>query len=75
MNCFEEKNAQTAESSYSPRIPLDLKIYKVLKGTIDIHVHAHPDCAARLLDDIEVVAQARAVKMRAVVLKCHVSAT
>lgn len=75
MNSFEEKNAQTAESSYPPRIPLDLRIYKALEGTIDIHVHAHPDCAARLLDDTEVVAQARAVKMRAIVLKCHVSST
>jgi hypothetical protein len=55
--------------------PILLRIYKDLEGTIDLHIHSIPDASPRLLDDIEVVAQAKAVKMRAVVLKCHVSPT
>ena len=55
--------------------PFPARIYKVLEGTIDLHVHTIPDAYPRLLDDVEAVAQAKAVKMRAVVLKCHVAAT
>jgi len=51
------------------------RIYQDLVGAIDLHVHSIPDGYPRLLDDIEVVAQAKAAKMRAVVLKCHVSSS
>lgn len=40
-------------------------------GTIDTHVHSSPDVIPRKLDDLEIVAQARAAGMRAVVLKNH----
>jgi len=55
--------------------PIHLRIYKDLEGTIDLHIHSIPDASPRLLDDIEVAAQAKAVKMTAVVLKCHATAT
>jgi hypothetical protein len=54
---------------------LNTRIYSMLEGAIDLHVHPHPDCASRLLNDLEVVSQAKAVNMRAVVFKCHVSST
>ena len=44
-------------------------------GAIDTHVHSAPDVIPRKLDDIELVEQARAAGMRAVVLKCHHSCT
>ena len=43
----------------------------LLQGAIDTHVHSSPDVIPRKLDDIELVEQARAAGMRAVVLKCH----
>lgn len=50
-------------------------IYDDLKGTIDIHCHPNPDFCARLLDDTDLVAIAKAVGMRAVMMKSHFSAT
>jgi hypothetical protein len=44
---------------------------KLLLGAIDMHVHSAPDVIPRRLDDLEVVAQARAAGMRALVLKNH----
>ncbi len=64
-----------AESPELPQPPLDLRIYEALEGAIDIHLHPHPDCAPRLLNDLEAIAQAKAVGMRAVSIKCHVSTT
>ena len=55
--------------------PFHPRIYKVLEGTIDLHIHSIPDAYPRLLDDIETVAQAKGAKMRAVVLKCHVTSS
>jgi len=55
--------------------PFHPRIYKDLEGAIDLHIHSIPDGYPRLLDDIEVAAQAKAVKMRAIVLKCHVSSS
>lgn len=43
----------------------------LLRGAIDCHVHSFPDVIARKLDDIQLVEQARAAGMRAVMLKCH----
>ncbi len=72
MNTKKQKNRQ--DSPVQNQF-LDLRIYKDLEGTIDLHVHGHPDCSDRLLTDLEVTAQAKAVKMRAIMLKCHVSPT
>ena len=55
--------------------PFHPRIYRDLEDAIDLHVHSIPDGYPRLLDDIEVVAQAKAAKMRAIVLKCHVSSS
>jgi hypothetical protein len=48
---------------------------RLLKGTIDIHVHTLPDNAARSVDGIEAAKQAKAKGMRAIVLKNHYDAT
>ena len=72
MSTTEQKNMQPSQShDQSP----NLRIYKALEGTIDLHVHGHPDCADRLLTDLEVAIQAKAVKMRAIMLKCHINST
>lgn len=47
----------------------------LLQGAIDCHVHSFPDIIRRRLDDLELVEQARAAGMRALVLKCHASST
>lgn len=47
----------------------------MLSGMVDLHIHSHPDYVPRLLDDLEIVAQAKAVGMRAVMLKSHVSSS
>ena len=54
---------------------IDTGIYAALEGTIDIHIHGHPDFCARLLDDVDVVRLAKAAKMRAVMLKSHAGPT
>jgi hypothetical protein len=43
----------------------------LLHGAIDCHVHSFPDVIPRKLDDVELVEQARAAGMRALMLKCH----
>ena len=43
----------------------------VLRGAIDIHVHAEPDSRPRSVDAIEAVQQAKTNGMRAIVLKNH----
>jgi hypothetical protein len=63
------------ESPEPLRITLDPEIYRVVEGVVDIHVHPNPDFAPRLLNDIELTRQAKAVGMRAIVIKCHASAT
>ena len=50
-------------------------IYAGLEGTIDIHIHGNPDFCPRLLDDADVVALAKATRMRAVMLKSHAGPT
>ncbi|MEM2424746.1 MAG: DUF6282 family protein [Candidatus Bathyarchaeia archaeon] len=47
------------------------KDLELLKGAIDMHVHASPDLHPRLLDEIEVCAEARRFGMRAIVFKSH----
>ena len=44
-------------------------------GTIDVHVHSHPDVFGRNMDDIDVANLAKAKGMRGIVLKNHVATT
>ncbi len=57
------------------QMPTPTRLFRDLEGMIDLHIHTIPDGFPRLLDDIETVAQAKAVKMRAVMLKGHVTVT
>ena len=47
----------------------------MISGVIDIHCHPNPDFCRRLLDDPDLVAIAKAVGMRAVMIKSHFSST
>jgi uncharacterized protein DUF6282 len=47
----------------------------ILAGTIDIHVHADPDSAPRVMDGLEIAALARSKGMRGIVLKNHYEST
>lgn len=76
MNSINSRSLCTCEAhaSEGPEMDaLNLRIYKALEGAIDIQCHTDPDCVPRLLTDREVVAQARAVGMRAILMKCHTS--
>jgi uncharacterized protein DUF6282 len=46
-----------------------------LSGVIDLHIHTAPDVRSRKLDDFEVVWAAAARRMRAVLIKSHVTLT
>jgi hypothetical protein len=46
-----------------------------LSGYIDPHVHAAPELVPRLLDDVQLVEQARAASMSGVLIKSHTSLT
>jgi hypothetical protein len=46
-----------------------------LEGAIDFHIHTGPDVFPRLLSDIEAAQQAKAAKMKAILLKNHVTCT
>ena len=48
---------------------------RVLRGAIDIHVHAAPDSTERSIDSIDVAKLAKARGMRAIVLKSHYEPT
>ncbi len=65
------------EKSSEPvwEIMINSGVYDDLKGTIDIHCHPNPDFCKRLLDDTDLVAIAKAVGMRAVMMKSHFSST
>jgi hypothetical protein len=56
---------------YPPPPPLGSPI----EGAIDFHVHSAPDVFGRAITDIEVAQAAVAAKMRAIVLKNHVTMT
>jgi hypothetical protein len=48
---------------------------QLLRGAIESHVHSFPDVVDRKLDDLDLVEQARAAGLRALVLKSHVCST
>lgn len=70
-----EEGRKAAGEGDSFQMPTPIRLYRDLEGMIDLHIHSVPDGFPRLMDDIEVVSQAKAVKMRAVMLKGHVTAT
>ena len=70
-----EEGRKAAGEDDSFQMPTPIRLYRDLEGMIDLHIHSIPDGFPRLMDDIEVVAQAKAVKMRAIMLKGHVTAT
>jgi hypothetical protein len=43
----------------------------LLRGAIDLHIHAAPDVVPRLLNDFELAAAARSTGLAAIVLKSH----
>jgi hypothetical protein len=47
----------------------------VLKGVIDFHCHSGPDVLGRLINDFELVRQAKVAGMRGIVLKNHYTMT
>ncbi len=48
------------------------KVWKLLDGAIDTHIHSGPDAYnARCYDELELAIQACEVGMRAVMFKCH----
>jgi hypothetical protein len=48
---------------------------RLLAGTIDVHVHAHPDNVPRSVDGLEAASQAHAHAMRGIILKNHYEPT
>jgi hypothetical protein len=55
--------------------PDEAERQRLLDGSIDIHVHSHPDNVARSVDALEAAIQARAHGMRGLVLKNHYDPT
>jgi hypothetical protein len=55
--------------------PADAERQRLLAGSIDIHVHSHPDNVARSVDALEAALQARSHGMRGLVLKNHYDPT
>jgi hypothetical protein len=51
------------------------KAKELLAGAIDFHIHTGPDVFPRLLSDIEAARQAKDAKMKAILLKSHVTCT
>lgn len=48
---------------------------KLLEGAVDFHIHTEPDVFPRIASDIEIAQQAKEWKMRAVLIKSHVTIT
>lgn len=46
-----------------------------LQGLIDMHIHTGPDIRPRLLDDLEAARAAKEARMRAILLKSHITLT
>ena len=49
----------------------DAEISELMKGAVDLHVHSGPSLMPRIVDHIEVVAQAAEAGMAKVLLKDH----
>jgi Family of unknown function (DUF6282) len=59
----------------SSQAPADAERQRLLAGSIDIHVHSHPDNVPRSVDALEAARQARSHGMRGIVLKNHYDPT
>ena len=59
----KKKNGKDAEFSMDTE--------NVMRGIIDMHIHAAPDVRARRLDDLELMEESVKRSVRAIVLKSH----
>jgi hypothetical protein len=66
---------QAARASQVTGYPPPPPLGSTIEGAIDFHVHSAPDVFGRAVTDIEVAQAAVAAKMRAIVLKNHVTMT
>jgi Family of unknown function (DUF6282) len=66
---------QTANAGEVSGYPPPPPVTSPIEGAIDFHVHSSPDVFGRAVSDIEVAQAAVAAKMRAIVLKNHVTMT
>jgi hypothetical protein len=48
---------------------------ELVEGSVDFHIHTGPDVFPRLVTDIEAAQQAKAAKMKGILLKNHVTST
>jgi len=51
------------------------RVWRLLQGAIDLHIHAAPSHMKRKLNDLEVAKEARAAGMRAILIKDHLTQT
>lgn len=70
MTCMYPTQRETVDAMP----PQNLYDYD-LTGMIDIHVHTAPDVTPRCIDDLQAAQEARAARMRAIVIKSHVTCT
>lgn len=54
---------------------LSSKARELLNGAVEMHVHSAPDVVGRKLDDIELLRMAKALGMKAVLVKAHFNPT
>jgi hypothetical protein len=60
-----------ASRLFTPLFPIE-KVWELLDGAIDVHIHSGPNAYnAQLYDELELAIQACQVGMKAVVFKCH----
>lgn len=52
-----------------------LRAKDLIEGSIDFHIHTGPDVFPRIVTDIEAAKQAKKAKMKAILLKNHVTCT
>jgi hypothetical protein len=66
-------NLPFAESAGGPAS--DDIVNDLLKGAIDTHIHGGPDVIKRTWSDLDIAMSAKAAGYKAVIVKCHVTAT
>ncbi len=53
------------------KLRFDSQVMDLLEGAIDLHIHSAPDVYPRILNDVELAQQAKAMGMRAILVKNH----
>lgn len=53
------------------KLGFEPKVLDLLQGSIDLHIHSAPDIYSRILSDVELARQAKAIGMRAILVKNH----